>query len=330
MLRGNRMQGLLLVAPPKEEPQPGVLSALQAFETALMLVALNRWPSVIPLAWSGCESLLRSKYKDLGSAPDIHVLQEKYYEDTDLLSGLNAKAHKFRKLRNRIQHEGFSPRDDLECMEVFFDTGIPYFAHIVEEVLGEPLSYNLGADERFKPLLRKIRKSVANKRLSDNERHIPAFFLQKFLRRSLSPTFFSAFDDMVIDRATETDAAIDAEWTLKASLCDALEALTGHDGQTYELAALYGPDGLIGEGVTCPACEEWVLAVMNTSEKVSGYKFERLVGVGCWHCNYVVSAERHVNIIRAFFQEEMSEGLIARIDSSTPPLARETFPSDAT
>ncbi len=188
------MQGLLFVAHPKEEPQPGVLSALQAFESALMLVALNRWPSVIPLTWSGCESLLRSKYKDLGSAPDIHVLQEKYYEDTDLLSGLNAKAHKFRKLRNRIQHEGFSPRDDSECREVFFDTGIPYFAHIVEVVLGEPLSYNLGDDEDFKRLLRKIRKSVTNKKLSDDERHIPAFFLQKFLRWSLSPTFSSAFD----------------------------------------------------------------------------------------------------------------------------------------
>ena len=321
------MQGLLLVAHPREEPQPGVLSALQAFETALMLVALNRWPSVIPLAWSGCESLLRSKYKDLGSAPDIHVLQKKYHEDTDLLSGLNDKAHKFRKLRNRIQHEGFSPRDDSECMEVFFDTGIPYFEHMVKEVVGEPLSYNLGCDEDFKRLLRKIRQSVTNKRLADDERHIPAFFLQRFLRWSLSPTFFSAFDEVVINSADESDAGIDAEWTLKASLCDALEALAGHDGWSYEMAAGYGPDGLIDKGVTCPACTEWVFSVMKTSENESGYKFESLVGVGCWHCNYVVSAEHHENVIRVFFQEEMSEGLITRIESSTPPLARETFSS---
>ena len=38
--------GLLFLTAPKEEPRPGVLSALQAFESALMLASLERWPSL--------------------------------------------------------------------------------------------------------------------------------------------------------------------------------------------------------------------------------------------------------------------------------------------
>ena len=56
----------------------GVASALQSFESAIMLIANNRWPSVIPLLWNACEALLKEKYHGREStAFDLQMRFEK-------------------------------------------------------------------------------------------------------------------------------------------------------------------------------------------------------------------------------------------------------------
>lgn len=77
--------------------------------------------------------------------------------------------------------------------------------------------------------------------------------------------------------------------------------------------------------VDCPVCNEWIFAVLRTSEVNNEYKFEAMVGLGCWQCAYVLSVEQYANVIRAFFLEHLSKEQITTIESDTPHLARETF-----
>ena len=303
--------------------QTGALSGLQSFETALMLISLGRWPSVIPLVWSACESLLRSKYKD--NDTEVWRLQEDYYGDNNGLVGdLHRKAKKFRRLRNDIQHSGYSPKDDPICMEVFFDTAIPYLEHLVKNVLDESLSDSF-KNERLPWLLRKTRKAIANKRLSEPEHRAVSFFLTKFMKWTLSPNFASVRDQLLMDQSYSSEAIINSEGDLKTLLCDALEALPGHDGWTYELVATEGHDGCLNAGVNCPACNETVFAVAETCQRDDRHRFKKLIGAGCWSCSYLLSVELHENLLGAFFQDEINQTLIDKIEGDAPPFARGTF-----
>jgi hypothetical protein len=124
---------------PKEKySQANVATALQSFETSIYCVALGRWPATMGLLWQAVELLLTDTHPDLegydwDKESKTQFRMRRHLEECHVPAGLDKAAHEFRKFRNKILHDGFSPRDDDKVIRLFFETGVPYLNTLVKE-----------------------------------------------------------------------------------------------------------------------------------------------------------------------------------------------------
>jgi HEPN domain-containing protein len=119
---------------------PPLASSLQAFETALFLLALGRYPSALVSIGSALESALKAK---LRIPPDkICYLWQMLDKLRPLPASLehfapkgdrNSLQARFSDMRNRIVHYGFSPRDDETSVVMLLETGFPFLCRVYEE-----------------------------------------------------------------------------------------------------------------------------------------------------------------------------------------------------
>ena len=153
-----------------------VLSSLQTFETSLLLAAEGRWPSVIPLLFSACESLLRPVTGLTGKKPVTGLTGKKskptYWTSWELMdafkrdvsSELHEKTGELREFRNDLLHRGYSPKDDAKCIEFFFDPGVPYFDALLKKQFGKDKRELSGrAAAAFWDVYRDTKKVVTKK-----------------------------------------------------------------------------------------------------------------------------------------------------------------------
>ncbi len=135
--------------------QPPLASALQTFETALINLALGRYPTTLVLTVSALESLIKAYRKtaapqtigaDGKKVRDEYLL--KLWEDLAAEKDSKPRTAKFpresvEKLgwkRNRMVHYGYSPEDDMECVERLLDVGFPLF----DAILADCFDFHLG------------------------------------------------------------------------------------------------------------------------------------------------------------------------------------------
>lgn len=121
-----------------------VASAFQSFETAFFLLSARRWPSVLVTVWDACEKMLRAHYfMKNGRLPNDAMaafdLQRDFESHQEITLDLTEISHALRKKRNDISHKGYSPRDNVICVDFFFSAGVPYFNHIAKSVLGSDI-----------------------------------------------------------------------------------------------------------------------------------------------------------------------------------------------
>jgi len=103
----------------------GLASALQTFETALILMAVNRFPHSLVQIASAIEKTIKAS---LG-AGDSYVNFRQLLEEARPRSKRVAKfsdtdTKAFRDLRNQIEHRGFSPKDDRKSIHAILSTGV--------------------------------------------------------------------------------------------------------------------------------------------------------------------------------------------------------------
>jgi len=115
--------------------QPPLGSALQSFETSLLLLALDRFPHALLACANAWESAIKA---NLGIPPtDRSFNAERLIKEIRaaykaLESFDEEKLQRFRFMRNNITHFGFSPKDDSACAELILESGIPFFYSILE------------------------------------------------------------------------------------------------------------------------------------------------------------------------------------------------------
>ena len=283
----------------------GIASALQSFETTIMLIAYGRWPSIIPLMWGACEALLRVKYTNKNH--DAITIQNKFKSDSKLSDALNDSAHELRKLRNDISHKGYMPRDTPRCIKLYFMAGVPYLDCLLKDITGIGLFEKLypkgkgGVWDVFKDTRKVVTKKI-NKSGSSIEDAL--LFLILKVRETFSPTY--------IPRALEEIQDSDEEtlWITEARLKNTLIKHVKNDqnNDCFDLS-----------DVSCPVCGSDVLASFLWKGKGESWCFDRLTPVGCYKCNYLV---RDQDLIKTFFQVQLTEELIGKLESDNPPLAQ--------
>lgn len=290
---------------PKESlEKEGVASALQSFETAVMLMAYDRWPSIAPLIWGACEALLRVKYR--GNNEDIWIIQDRFHEDNNVSRALGDSAHRLRKLRNEIAHKGYMPRDTPRCIELFFNAGVPYFDCLLKYVIGYGLFdilYPKGAGEIwdvFKNTRKVVTKRI-NRPLASTKGAL--LFLTLKVRETFSPTYIP--DALWELQDSEQDGLWESEMRLRNQL---IERINKDHNDCFELS-----------GVSCPVCGSDVLASCSWKGSDPNWKLDRLNPVGCYKCSYLTTDE---DLIDVFFHGQLTEEQIASLESETVPPAQ--------
>ncbi|MFC5427615.1 hypothetical protein ACFPTO_02130 [Paraburkholderia denitrificans] len=131
-----------------------MISSLQGYETALLLLAQGRYPQALTTIASAIESAGKA-YLRLGPEEKCElaklneILQEALPREKRVTP---SKLNKFRRTRNRITHYGFSPRDDEESVSLFIGTALPFLDAWLEHSNGfsivESLYFDLGKKVR--------------------------------------------------------------------------------------------------------------------------------------------------------------------------------------
>lgn len=283
----------------------GVASALQSFETAVMLIGFGRWPSIIPLLWGSCEALLRVKYPQ-SKTDKIVDIQNRLHSEGIVKDGLHKEAHRLRGLRNEIIHSGYMPRDTPKCIELFFNAAVPYLDCLLTEVTGHGLYDKLYPKNEIWEVFKNTRK-VVTKKINKNGQGIEnaMTFLILAVRQTFSPKFIPG-ELLAIQ---ESEFELEAIWYAGREIRkEIINEISGSNSDyCFELS-----------GVGCPLCGQNVLASVSWESKGDSDRFVGLILVGCHACGYVV---RDPDLINVFFKNQLSNELIAELESNNPPVA---------
>jgi hypothetical protein len=115
--------------PASEEARIALVSSMQSLESVLLLIALRRYPHALITCDAAIESAIKSSSvgKTLPERVGFQKLIEAAKRASSELAGLADKALlDFRTARNRMTHEGFSPRDDSESVCLLLEVGLPF------------------------------------------------------------------------------------------------------------------------------------------------------------------------------------------------------------
>lgn len=114
-----------------------VAGALQGFETALLLIALRRYPNALTVLGSALESMLQAAPIGAKERDGLQDLLKKAARLSPAFQDWNQPPiEEFKELRNRFVHRGFSPRDDQTSVRHILVAGMPLFYAACEDFLG--------------------------------------------------------------------------------------------------------------------------------------------------------------------------------------------------
>jgi hypothetical protein len=131
--------------------RPPMISALQGFETMLLLIAEGRFPAALAVCINAIESSWKA-HSAMG--PDDRVFLAEVLGGMrsalprEAISTFSSKLTTLREKRNQITHFGFSKQDDEESMSLLLSTAIPLLDAWIQHAIGvkvvESLVYDLG------------------------------------------------------------------------------------------------------------------------------------------------------------------------------------------
>lgn len=286
--------------------KPFVLSSLQDFEGALLLVSDQRWPASLMMLWSSCEKMIKAAI--CNSEGDVSRVRLQQLQDlaawelqqhfktlnSSLSESLNTKGHSLRKLRNEIAHKGSSPEDDYSCIHLFFRGGVSYFEACLSFTLGTKMQNAMGKEGAwYWDIYKKTRKGVCkfvDGSISPEMRE-GMFYLSQASRKCLMinmpnqcchPTF--GFLSDYIQDGKHSDIEDEARRAAYSKVKSDFEA------EGWEVCPAYvSPDddksGLLSEvmSFSCPVCGggEGIIGFECKDLGENKWEFEHLKGYCC-------------------------------------------------
>ena len=125
--------------------QKGGIAAAQTFETIFYLIGSGRWVAVVTSMASCIELFLRAKHDEVdvsSSGLQKQMSQfEAHIDEGTKKEILISQGKELRRLRNRIVHNGFSPKDDPEAISITFLSGWNYLEAVIEYSIGLETSF---------------------------------------------------------------------------------------------------------------------------------------------------------------------------------------------
>lgn len=286
----------------KNFKKPELASSLQSIETALLLIGNNRWPNTLTLLWEATEKLLKIHLR----SPNLLgvELQEKYFKQENISKNLNDLVTKFRKERNKIVHEGYSPRDNGEVIKCIFNCVIPYLDHIFVNIFDDKLFTIVAKNpdqEWIKNIYDATRRVVTAKinRGDDAGLATALIPLSRAFKSIDTRSNGSCYTFSISTVEWElTENWQDLAWKIEEDLYrEHVARMSQHTSECHRL-----------ESTRCHVCQKCSLLISGDFERDAGKDFEfyRLVcltAVGCWYCQFIYSDR---DICKEMFEKRLT------------------------
>ncbi|MGE3277635.1 MAG: hypothetical protein AB7O67_21175 [Vicinamibacterales bacterium] len=258
--------------------RPPLASSLQSFESCLLLIALQRFPHALTTCASAIESALTAGCAH-GQGSGLQQLFAQAQKEFPGLSVVpQAHLDGFRKLRNRIVHEGFHTGDDSVAASALLHTGFPVLASVYEVAfsfdLREALVPPFGA--QFATAIEVFRRPEA-----DPVRTLGA--LGHLTRWSLRESMMSPWELEVLDPTESYDLELDATHRLRERAARNLEPACCLD---------------------CPICNGSETLVCKLDEELLELRRIEIEACFCAACGLRLSADGRP-ILNAICKEEL-------------------------
>jgi hypothetical protein len=159
-------------------------SSLQSIETALILISMDKWPTVITLLWEASEKLLKTivgkKHTDKKTERSQNTAQRlinRYAEKYQHPVLYKTRLENFRDERNAFSHHGYSPDDDIRIVKVVFEDAIPLLDDIFKIIFGKSIFEIIRStvgQEWIADTYQATSKAIAKKKNMENPNLLPA------------------------------------------------------------------------------------------------------------------------------------------------------------
>jgi hypothetical protein len=118
-------------------------SSMQSFDSVLLLIGLMRYPHALCTCAAAIESAIKSSPIGvaLGRSNGLkQLLEVARRESPELAIFPEDRLAEFRNARNRITHDGFSPKDDQQSVGLLLEVGFPFLALCFQHLYSFDLS----------------------------------------------------------------------------------------------------------------------------------------------------------------------------------------------
>jgi hypothetical protein len=212
---------------------PPLASSLQAFETALWLISIGRFPAALMSCGQAIESAAKAGLGiDKDGRADWRVLTERVREQIGAFPELDPKLKDFRDTRNDFMHFGFSPHDDSRSARQMLEVGFPYLEFCYRGFFSFELEEAMIPEIGWHYRLAKSTFSEDSDGLTARE-HMLFCVLGHQIRWSFQPTFLSEAEMSILEAARESmnildhadkirsrvEALLDPCWFLFCPIC---------------------------------------------------------------------------------------------------------------
>jgi hypothetical protein len=278
---------LFFRSPPKNvEARTALASSMQSLDSVLLLVALMRYPHALTTCASAIESAIKSSLagKTLGSRNGLNDLLEAAKRESIELAAFPAGAlAEFRRARNRITHDGFSPRDDSESVGLLLEVGFPFlnqcYLHLFSFDLWDAL-----LPEYAQQMEIGTEVYLRGKHVAELDRSYCLKSLGHLIRWSLKDNFSAGWEIQELVESEESGSGFDFKHK-----------------QREMLERLFGPEWVFD----CPLCREPQAVVCQLDEDQLRSRIIVPKRLACTNCGLVVkSAELYLS--EALLKDEIA------------------------
>ena len=228
--------------PETSETRTALASSMQTLESVLLLVALRRYPHALSTCAAAIESAIKSSSVDTRRSNGLgDILEAARRESKDLAAFPAEPLSAFRRARNRITHEGFSPRDDGESVGLLLEVGLPFLHQCYLHLF----SFDLW-DALLPEYLRQLRIGTEVYLRAKDVAHLdPSYCVESLghlIRWTLKYNFSTSWEIQALVEAEEEGTGFELKykrrhklehilspsWVFDCPLCPELEALVCH------------------------------------------------------------------------------------------------------
>ena len=113
-----------------QEEEVLLASSIQAFETCMLMIGMQRYTAALVHLANAVEGLLRSRF---GDGKFMELIDE-IDQTEDISKALIGRAHQLRMKRNTFVHDKVLPRDNVEAVEFMFMSGFSVYEVFLNKI----------------------------------------------------------------------------------------------------------------------------------------------------------------------------------------------------